>query len=134
MATDTAVDFRVERRPKLSEGVVSAIRAQVVSGVYAPGQKLPTETRMGELFGVSRTVVREAIATLAADGLVEARQGAGVFVKNHPTIAFGSISADVGNKVSHALNIIEVRMGLEIESAGLAALRRNAAQEAQIQE
>ncbi|RUV32640.1 FadR family transcriptional regulator, partial [Mesorhizobium sp. M1A.T.Ca.IN.004.03.1.1] len=45
-----------------------------------------------------------------------------------------SISADVGNKVSHALNIIEVRMGLEIESAGLAALRRNAAQEAQIQE
>ncbi|MGO8077536.1 FadR/GntR family transcriptional regulator, partial [Rhizobium leguminosarum] len=71
MATDTAVDFRVERKPKLSEGVVSAIRAQVGSGVYAPGQKLPTETRMGERCGVSRTVVREAIATLAADGLGE---------------------------------------------------------------
>lgn len=134
MAADTAVDLKIERKPKLCESVVSAIRGQVLSGEYAPGEKLPTETRMGELFGVSRTVVREAIATLAADGLVEARQGAGVFVKNHPTIAFGSISLDVGNKISHALNVIEVRMGLEIESAGLAALRRNAAQEAQIQE
>ena len=111
MATDTAVDFRVERRPKLSEGVVSAIRAQVVSGVYAPGQKLPTETRMGELFGVSRTVVREAIATLAADGLVEARQGAGVFVVNHPASTFGTLAAEMGSSVSTALNVLMLFLG-----------------------
>ncbi|WP_026615732.1 FadR/GntR family transcriptional regulator [Ensifer aridi] len=127
-------EFKIERKPKLSERVASAIRQQVLKGEIPPGEKLPTESRMSEFFGVSRTVVREAIATLAADGLVEARQGAGVFVKDHPTLAFGSISLDVGNKISHALNVIEVRMGLEIESAGLAALRRNAAQEAQIQE
>ncbi|MCA1368585.1 FadR family transcriptional regulator [Bradyrhizobium sp. BRP14] len=127
-------EFKIERKPKLSERVASAIRRQVLKGEIPPGEKLPTESRMSEFFGVSRTVVREAIATLAADGLVEARQGAGVFVKDHPTLAFGSISLDVGNKISHALNVIEVRMGLEIESAGLAALRRNAAQEAQIQE
>ncbi|THK39012.1 FadR family transcriptional regulator [Ensifer sp. MPMI2T] len=127
-------DLKIERKPKLSERVASAIREQVLKGEIPPGQKLPTESRMSEFFGVSRTVVREAIATLAADGLVEPRQGAGVFVKDHPTLAFGSISLEVGNKISHALNVIEVRMGLEIESAGLAALRRNAAQEAQIQE
>jgi len=127
-------EFKIERKPKLSERVASAIRQQILKGEIPPGEKLPTESRMSEFFGVSRTVVREAIATLAADGLVEARQGAGVFVKDHPTLAFGSISLDVGNKISHALNVIEVRMGLEIESAGLAALRRNAAQEAQIQE
>ena len=51
---------------------------------FAPGQKLPTESQLTETFGVSRTVIREAIATLAADGLVEARQGAGVFVMDHP--------------------------------------------------
>jgi GntR family transcriptional repressor for pyruvate dehydrogenase complex len=127
-------EFKIERKPKLSERVAGAIRQQVLNGEIPPGQKLPTELRIGELFGVSRTVVREAIATLAADDLVEARQGAGVFVKHHPTLAFGSMSLDAGNKISHALNVIEVRMGLEIESAGLAALRRNAAQEAQIQE
>ena len=89
---------------------------------------------MTEVFGVSRTVVREAIASLAADGLVEPRQGAGVFVREQPSAAFGSMALEIGNKISRALNVIEVRMGLEIESAGLAALRRNGAQQAAIQE
>ena len=131
---DAATDTRVERKPKLSERVVTALRSQVLSGVIAPGQKLPTENQLTETFGVSRTVIREAMATLAADGLVEPRQGAGVFVRDHPTHAFGSISHDIGNKISQAINVLEVRMGIEIESAGLAALRRNSAQEAQIQE
>jgi GntR family transcriptional repressor for pyruvate dehydrogenase complex len=131
---DTAPEVRAERKPKLSERVVTALRSQVMSGVIAPGQKLPTENQLTETFGVSRTVIREAMATLAADGLVESRQGAGVFVRDHPTLAFGSISLDIGNKLSQAINVLEVRMGIEIESAGLAALRRNSAQEAQIQE
>ena len=74
--------------------------SQVLSGEIAPGQKLPTENQLTETFGVSRTVIREAIATLAADGLVEPRQGAGVFVREHPTLAFGSISLEIGNKIS----------------------------------
>lgn len=129
---DTA-DLRVERKPKLSERVVTALRHQVLAGEISPGQKLPTEGRLTETFGVSRTVIREAIASLAADGLVEPRQGAGVFVLEHPTVAFGSLSHEI-KKVSQALNVLEVRMGIEIESAGLAAERRNAAQEALIQE
>jgi GntR family transcriptional regulator, transcriptional repressor for pyruvate dehydrogenase complex len=134
MASDSAVDFRVERRPKLSESVVLAIRGQILSGEFAPGQKLPTESQLTETFGVSRTVIREAIATLAADGLVEARQGAGVFVMDHPAQAFAAMSQELGNKISHALNVLEVRMGIEIESAALAAIRRNNAQLAEIQE
>ena len=130
---DAASDQRIERKPKLSEHVVAALRAQVLGGEVAPGQKLPTESQLTETFGVSRTVIREAIASLAADGLVESRQGAGVFVLEHSTLAFGSISQDI-NKVSQAINVLEVRMGIEIESAGLAAIRRNAAQEALIQE
>ncbi len=114
--------------------MVAALRSQVVGGEIVPGQKLPTESQLTETFGVSRTVIREAIASLAADGLVEARQGAGVFVMDHPALAFGSISQEIGKKISQALNVLEVRMGIEIESAGLAALRRNSAQEARIQE
>jgi GntR family transcriptional repressor for pyruvate dehydrogenase complex len=131
---DSVPEVRIERKPKLSERVVTALRSQVLSGVIAPGQKLPTENQLTETFGVSRTVIREAMATLAADGLVESRQGAGVFVRDHPTLAFGSISLDVGNKISQAVNVLEVRMGIEIESAGLAAQRRNTSQEARIQE
>jgi DNA-binding FadR family transcriptional regulator len=130
---ELAADFRLERKPKLSERVVAALRAQVLGGEYVPGQKLPTESQLSETFGVSRTVIREAVASLAADGLVEARQGAGVFVLEHPTFAFGSISQEM-NKVSQAINVLEVRMGLEIESAGLAAQRSNPAQQARIQE
>lgn len=127
-------DNRGERRPKLSERVVAALRSQVLSGKIPPGRKLPTENQLTETFGVSRTVIREAMATLAADGLVETRQGAGVFVLERPAMAFSSITLDIGNKISHALNVLEVRMGLEIESAGLAALRHSAAQDAAIHE
>ena len=130
---DAAPDLRAERKPKLSERVVAALRSQVISGVMAPGRKLPTESQLTETFGVSRTVIREAMATLAADGLVESRQGAGVFVLEHSAVAFGSLSQEI-KKVSQAINVLEVRMGIEIESAGLAAQRRNAAQEALIQE
>ena len=130
---DAAPEIRIERKPKLSEHVVSALRDQILGGQIQPGQKLPTEGQMTETFGVSRTVIREAMASLAADGLVESRQGAGVFVLEHPTLAFGSFTQDIG-KVSQAINVLEVRMGIEIESAGLAAQRHNAAQEARIQE
>jgi GntR family transcriptional regulator, transcriptional repressor for pyruvate dehydrogenase complex len=132
--TATVAEVRVERKPKLSERVVSALREQVFGGEIMPGQRLPTESQLTEVFGVSRTVIREAIARLAADGLVESRQGAGIFVRDHPTLAFGSISLEIGSKISQAMNVLEVRMGIEIESAGLAALRRNSAQEAQIHE
>lgn len=126
--------LKIERRPKLSENVSHTLRGQIVAGDFSVGEKLPTESRMTEIFGVSRTVIREAIATLAADGLVEARHGAGVFVLDHPAGRIGAISADIGNRISQAINVLEVRMGIEIESAGLAAERRNAAQEARIQE
>ncbi|MBD0415163.1 FadR/GntR family transcriptional regulator [Oryzicola mucosus] len=126
--------FRVERKPKLSERVIATLREQILAGQFAPGQKLPTEGQLTETFGVSRTVVREALATLAADGLVEAKQGAGVFAIERPAQAFFSISSESSTTISNALNVLEVRMGIEIESAGLAAARRNGAQEAKIQE
>jgi GntR family transcriptional regulator, transcriptional repressor for pyruvate dehydrogenase complex len=132
--SETSGELRVERKAKLSETVVQALRAQIIAGDFSVGEKLPTETRMSEIFGVSRTVVREAVAILSADGLVEPRHGAGVFVRINPQRRIAAIAADVGDRISQAINVLEVRMGLEIESAGLAAERRNPSQEARIQE
>lgn len=118
------------RKPKLAELVVDTLRKRIGTGEYDAGSKLPTESQMTKIFGVSRTVVREAIAALAADGVVEARQGAGVFVLARA----GLRSIDSGNRISDAINVLEVRMGIEIESAGLAAQRRTNSQDAAIQE
>jgi len=122
------------RKPKLADLVIGTLRKRISAGEYRAGSKLPTESQMTTIFGVSRTVVREAIAALSADGLVQSRQGAGVFVVGNAASAFTAIGADTSNKISVAINVLEVRMGIEIEAAGLAALRRSASQEAAIQE
>lgn len=122
------------RKPKLADLVIGTLRKRISAGEYRAGAKLPTESQMTTIFGVSRTVVREAIAALSADGLVQSRQGAGVFVVGNAASPFTAIGADSSNKISVALNVLEVRMGIEIESAGLAALRRSNSQDAAIQE
>jgi GntR family transcriptional regulator, transcriptional repressor for pyruvate dehydrogenase complex len=122
------------RKPKLADLVIGTLRKRISAGDYGASGKLPTESQLTGIFGVSRTVVREAIAALAADGLVQPRQGAGVFVVGNAASAFSAIGAESSNKISVALNVLEVRMGIEIESAGLAALRRSSSQDAAIQE
>jgi GntR family transcriptional repressor for pyruvate dehydrogenase complex len=134
MASDISTGIRSVPRPKLSVRVVAALRTELLAGRFQAGQKLPTENQLTESYGVSRTVIREALAALAADGLVEARQGAGVFVVNHPASTFGALASEMGSRVSTALNVLEVRLAIEVESAALAAVRRNPSQEASIQE
>jgi DNA-binding FadR family transcriptional regulator len=130
----SALEHSVVRRPKLADLVINTLRQRITSGEYRAGGKLPTESQMTAIFGVSRTVVREAIAALAADGMVQSRQGAGVFVAANPSSPFNAIGMEKSNKISVALNVLEVRMGIEIEAAGLAAMRRSASQDAAIQE
>lgn len=122
------------RKPKLADMVIDTLRKRIGTGEFGPGAKLPTESQLTAHFGVSRTVVREALAALAAEGTVQSRQGAGVFVLANATSAFTSIAGEGSNKISVALNVLEVRMGIEIEAAGLAARRRSASQDAAIQE
>ncbi|MBC2771671.1 FadR family transcriptional regulator [Rhizobium sp. AQ_MP] len=107
------------------------LRKSIVAGQFPPGSKLPSEAQLSEAHGVSRTVVREAIASLRADRLVEARQGAGVFVLAPSEPAPAPLI--VGNidpaRVSSMIELLELRTAVEVEAAGLAALRRSPAQE-----
>ena len=121
-------------RTKLSARIVETLREDLMAGAIPPGQKLPTESQLTTQFGVSRTVVREAIAALAADGLVESRQGSGVFATRHLTSTLGAMASEMGRRVSSALNVLEVRLAIEVESAALAAQRHSPSQEAAIQE
>jgi DNA-binding FadR family transcriptional regulator len=128
---------RIFRQPgrNLTEQVIESLRRRVTDGTLKPGDKLPTEKLLIEEFGVSRTVVREAISGLRADGLVEPRQGIGVFVREpeerHPEMAFLSVSPD---KISAIIEMLELRAAVEIEAAGLAAIRCSPAQEISIRE
>jgi DNA-binding FadR family transcriptional regulator len=111
----------------LTGELVARLTADIVSGKLAPGSQLPTEQEMIAATGVSRTVVREAIAALKADRLVVTRQGVGAFVADHVRLPF-RVDFDETSPLREVLNVMELRTGIEVESAGLAAERASPAQ------
>src|SRR5687767_8472594 len=110
---------------KLSRRLFEQLADEIKSGRLAPGARLPTEHAMARAARVSRTVVREAVAALRAEGLVITRQGVGAFVSAEPQRAPFRIDL---NKLDNVLNVMELRLGVEVESAGLAAERATRAQ------
>ncbi len=92
---------------------------------FHPGERLPTETEIVRKFGVSRTVVREAITSLQAAGLVETRRGIGSFVRSAPKGIELGIKPESIVTVRDVLAMLELRISLETEAAGLAAARRS---------
>lgn len=123
------------RRPRqsLTRKVIEALRREIEGGALRPGDKLPTEQALIKDFGVSRTVIREAVAALRADGLVEPRQGVGVFVLEPPAPnAELPLLTLPTRKISDIIESLELRTAVEVEAAGLAAARCSPAQEAEI--
>ncbi len=112
-----------KRRRSLAQQVVDDLASRIRAGEYRPGDKLPTEPDVMAQQGVSRTVVREAMSRLQASGLVATRHGVGTFVLD----ASASWPLDMGTvaTIRDTLAMLELRVSLETEAAGLAALRRN---------
>ena len=108
---------------KLSRGLFEQLSEQIKSGRLAAGARLPTEEELSRAARVSRTVVREAVAALRADGLVVTRQGVGAFVSAAPQHAPFRIDQEGMRSIQDVLHVMELRLGVEIESAGLAAER-----------
>ncbi|MFP1630796.1 FadR/GntR family transcriptional regulator [Zhengella sp. ZM62] len=117
------------RRGNLVLILARTLRDAIRRGDFAIGERMPSEAELTALHGVSRTVVREAIAALRLEGVVEARQGAGVFVIANPAGAAAPFRDVDPDKLSSILEILELRAAVEIEAAGLAALRHSPAQE-----
>jgi GntR family transcriptional regulator, transcriptional repressor for pyruvate dehydrogenase complex len=121
---DGAVFTAIQQTPNLRSGLADTLISQIESGDLKPGQRLPTEQAIMTATGVSRTVVREALATLRAKGLITTRQGLGAFVANDPTSRSFSIIPNDLESIDEVVSVLELRLGIEIEAAALAALRR----------
>ena len=115
---------RLAREPRLSDKVATLLLETIVSRGLQPGERLPSERELGDQFGVSRTVIREAVRALVAKGVIDARVGSGL-----------RVAAVDSSAVSEAMRLFlrastldyprvhEVRAMLEVEIAGLAAER-----------
>jgi DNA-binding FadR family transcriptional regulator len=113
---------------KLSRGLFEQLAEQIKRGRLGAGARLPTEEGLSRAARVSRTVVREAVAALRAEGLVVTRQGVGAFVSAAPQQAPFRIDAERMHNLEEILHVMELRLCVEIESAGLAAERATRAQ------
>jgi GntR family transcriptional repressor for pyruvate dehydrogenase complex len=116
----------------LADRVTAVLLEKIKNGEFPIGARLPTEQVISERFGVSRTVVREAISRLKSDGLVEVRQGSGTVVREaNRTTAF-RLDIDPRDSIEAVLRVTELRRGIEAEAAALAAQRRTRTQLADI--
>ena len=122
----------MSRRKPLSTVVSESLTERIASGEWAPGAQLPTEAELGAEFQVSRTVVREAVARLRSAGLVVPQQGRGVFVSEAPQPQSFSISEEVLQTLPETIALLELRLSVEVEAAGLCAERRTDAEAAAI--
>lgn len=131
-----------ETSRSLEGRIVERLRNLVESGELAPGDRLPPERELAVQLGVSRTVLREALATLATLGLVEARHGRGVFIvggslqatAQRLTLALTAENADPqASQAARIRELFEIRRVLEGSAAEWAAQRANEEQLAELQ-
>jgi DNA-binding FadR family transcriptional regulator len=130
----TNYDFRTAGQSRTHHGhVMRDLGLKIISGAYPENSILPGDAELLERFGVSRTVLREALKTLAAKGLIQPKAKIGTRVLERsrwnlfdPDILVWHFEA--GASAQFLSSIVEMRLALEPEAAGLAALRRTDAQ------
>jgi len=125
-------DVRSVLRPvppprNLTHEIAERLAGEITSSRLPPGAKLPTEQVMASTMGVSRTVIREAVAALRADGLVVTRQGSGAFVAPDVGRRPFRLAFDGLPSLAEVLDVMELRASVEVAAAGLAARRGSVA-------
>jgi len=125
--SDNTAFTAIHREPRLSDKVTEAIIEMIVSNKLKPGDMLPPERELGKQFGVSRTVIREAVRALAAKGMLEVRSGSGVRIiaVDEKTVRESMRHFVQGSDLDYG-KVDEVRLVLEVAAAGLAAQRASA--------
>lgn len=122
------------RTGSLTDELFAKLEGQIRSGALPAGVRLPSQKEIALSENVSRTVVREAVARLAAQGLTVSRRGAGVFVAETAEYRAFQITRDEVQELSDVIKLLEIRMAVETEMAGLAAARRTTADIGAIQD
>ncbi|MCF3177848.1 FadR family transcriptional regulator [Streptomyces sioyaensis] len=116
-------------RSALADQVIAQLRAQITSGEWPVGSRIPTEPELVEQLGVARNTVREAVRALAHNGLLDIRQGSGTYV-----VATSELAGVMHRRFAAAEpgHVAELRSALEASAARLAARRRTEADLRQI--
>jgi DNA-binding FadR family transcriptional regulator len=109
---------------RLTDQVKAGIIKMIEERGLAADDKLPTAEQLCNMFGVSRTVIREAVASLTAEGFLWSRRGSGVFVRLAERPRINSLCMQEPEDASAVLEMMELRMSMETEAAALAAERR----------
>jgi DNA-binding FadR family transcriptional regulator len=123
----TAFD-NLGRPENLPDEIAQQLRSRILNESLAPGQRLPTEQELGAQFGVSRNVIREAIARLKLTGLVETRHGVGTFVCADLAMRPFEVSHDDLLELSQLIHVHQLRVEIESGAAALAATHRTKSQ------
>lgn len=124
-----AEPMRIRRRPRLAEAVVEDLVNAIVTETYPAGTALPPEGMLGDMYDVSRTVIREATMALTEKGLVVSQQGRGTIVRDagdwdmlDPMILAALFQREDG--LAYLDNLSEIRSLLEGAMASKAATRQ----------
>ncbi|MFG6121417.1 FadR/GntR family transcriptional regulator [Thalassobacillus sp. B23F22_16] len=125
--------MKIERR-KVSMQVFDRIKEYIQNEDMKPGDRLPTEKQLSEMFGVSRTPVREALSVLEASGLTVSKQGGGSIVQATSLTNLIEETQFEFIDTDEVLNLLETRIILETEAARLAAERATPDEKALIKE
>lgn len=118
---------KIADRPKLSQVIENKITELIRTKKLVAGQKLPTEKELCEMFGVSRTSLREALHMLSAKGLITVRKGSGIFVNDYSSDTaqdFMSFYLELSFDKDTIIHVVKVRQILEPDIAKLAAMNR----------
>lgn len=124
---------QIETTRTLADRVTESLMRKIVGEELPAGTQLPSEQVLAQSFGVSRTVIREAISRLKSEGLVDSRQGRGAFVRQDRSEVPFRVGIDAKDPRTSLLHILELRLGLDTEIAALAAARRTRDQMTAIQ-
>lgn len=110
------------QRVNISDQVYEQLKQQLISGVWKPGDKIPSENELVTLFNVSRVTVRQALSKLITLGLLETKLGEGTFVKEiTPGVYMKEMIPYIYLNKDSYREVLEFRLVIEVETAGIAA-------------
>lgn len=110
-------------KQELSAAAAKKLREMIISKGWKSGDRLPSESELGILFGVSRSTVREAIKILTAENVVTIQRGKGTYVAEQPGVGKDPLGLEFSNQTRLLNNLMETRMMIEPQIAYLAAQR-----------
>lgn len=111
----------------LTDSLFAKLEERIRTGEMPPGTRFPTQLEISAAENVSRTVVREAVARLSAQGLTTSRQGSGVFVAETAQYRAFQVTREEMGELTDVIKLLEMRLAFETEMASLAAARRTTA-------